>query len=280
MVLKLSNKVVPAGLQPHEFRYLGRSAHDQGDFGPEVGAVDMLRVDERGVAQGTRYVHLGVVEARGQIFVYMESGRLDVASWSSEAPTPGLEFSFTRCRDALEARRFFRHECLRLNLARLERKVIADAPVWTAKVDARARVEQAWLVRSLGEFVPGLPSRSRPQPQPRATAKLGPQRQLDLPGLAARERTSPRDESTPPRSDLLVRGILFDAQLEARRQGHAPSLAALEQIGRELLPMVVRRIAELSAAPTDTLEPTKPRSLALHTPPRARPKPGRLTVSN
>lgn len=188
MVLKLSNKVVPAGLHVHELRYLGRRAHEQGDFGVEVGAVDMIRVDEHGVAQGQRYIHIGVVALGSEVFVYMESGRIGVPSWSKGVPAPGLEFSFTRCTSLDAARRFFRNECLRLNLARLVR-----APVWAAKVDARARVDAAWLVSELGGFVPGLPGRVPARHTP-------PREPSSVPAVT----TAPRIAIVPEQLELLA----------------------------------------------------------------------------
>lgn len=265
MVLKLSNKVVPAGLRVHEFRYLGRRAYEQGDFGGEVGAVDMIRVDEHGVAQGTRYVHLGVVAVRGEVFVYMESGRIGVSSWSDGVAAPGLEFSFTRCRSLDEARRFFRNECLRLNLARLVR-----TPVWAAKVDARARVEQAWLVSELGGFVPGLPTRAGARTPTRASAPT----QLELlagVGEPARERDD--------RSEVVVRALVHEGRAALRERGLEPSLAALEQVAAELGPLVERRLAEL-AGETQEVPPVTTRPLGVHTPPRARTKPGRLALAS
>jgi hypothetical protein len=262
MVLKLSNKVVPAGLRVHELRYLGRRAREQGDFGVEVGAVDMLRVDERGIVQGTRYVHLGVVAVGDEVFVYMESGRVGVPSWTRGVPAPGLEFSFTPCTSLDAARRFFRNECLRLNLARLVR-----TPVWAAKVDARARVEQAWLVSELGGFVPGLPVRvpARHTP-PRQPASVPASR------FVAASRPTEPERPASEQAEVVVRALVHEGRATQRERGREPSLAALEQVATELRPLVERRLAELAG---EVHEPAP-----AHTPPRTRTKPGRLALAS
>jgi hypothetical protein len=224
MVVKLASKKIPVGFQPSEFRYVGRPASEQGDFGPEVGIVDMIPVDECGLTQGSRYFHIGVVEARGQWFVYMETGSADAGrSWIGDSPQSKLMFMFTRCRDQKEAHRFFRRQCMTMNFGRITRKCVDGRPVWAAKTHANGQVEPAWLVSGPVNRDRGLP-RIESEPE------------------------SEREEANiePVRADVLIRGILHDAKLASQARGVVPTLEALEQIGKEMLPMVMRRIAELS----------------------------------
>lgn len=244
MVVKLASKKIPVGFQPSEFRYVGRPASEQGDFGPEVGIVDMIPVDECGITQGSRYFHMGVVEARGQWFVYMETGSADAErSWIGDSPQSKLMFMFTRCRDQKEAHRFFRRQCMTMNFGRITRKCVDGRPVWAAKTHANGQVEPAWLVS----------------------------------GVANRERGLPRVESEqaeeasiePVRADVLVRGILHDAKLASQAHGVVPTLEALQQIGEELLPMVMRRIVELSTCKRGIMVGTmsgRPRANSMPTP--------------
>jgi hypothetical protein len=224
MVVKLASKKIPRGFQPSEFRYVGRPAHEQGDFGPDVGIVDMTPVDGRGNSDGSHYVHIGVVEARGEWFVYMEWARVDMGrSWFGDSPQPSLEFMFTRCRDRHEAHRFFRRQCMTMNVGRITQKRIGDSQVWAAKTDASGKLENAWIVGA-----PHCSDRGLPQPEPECVQAI------EAPVV-------------PVRADVLVRGILHDARIASQNRGDVPTLEALEQIGEELLPLVIRRIAELSA---------------------------------
>jgi hypothetical protein len=230
MVVKLASKKIPLGFQPSEFRYVGRPAADQGDFGPEVGIVDLVPVDARGASRGSRYFHIGVVEARGEWFVYMEWSRVDGGrSWFGDRPQSALEFMFTRCRDRQEAHRFFRRQCMTMNFGRITQKCIGGRRAWVARTNANGEVENAWLVRE-----PANPDRGLPQVEPEP---------VDA-NVVAIANWQPQ---APVRADVVVRGILHDAKLAAQGRGVVPTLEALEQIGEELLPLVVRRIAELSA---------------------------------
>jgi hypothetical protein len=230
MVVKLASKKIPLGLSPREFRYVGRTAGEQGDFGPEVGIVDMVPVNDRGITQESRYFHMGVVEARGQWFVYMETGPVaNGRSWIGDSPQSNLMFMFTRCRDQKEAHRFFRRQCMTMNFGRITRKCSDGKPIWAAKTNANGEAEPAWLVCE-----PSNPDRGLPQVEPeRVEASVVPVVEWQ-----------PHE---PVRAELLIRGVLHDAKLASHSRGVVPTLEALEQIGQELLPMVMRRIAELSA---------------------------------
>lgn len=147
MVVKLANKKIPVGFQPSEFRYVGRPASEQGDFGPQIGMADMVPVNGRGVIGESRYFHIGVVEAQGHWFVYMECGRASgERSWIGDSPRPGLDFMFARCRDEQDARRFFRRQCMTMNIGRILRSGVGAEPAWVAKTDVQGNPEDAWLV--------------------------------------------------------------------------------------------------------------------------------------
>ncbi|MFV8752404.1 hypothetical protein ACNOYE_17805 [Nannocystaceae bacterium ST9] len=215
MVVKLSSKQVPAGFQRHEFRYVGAVASEQGEFGPEIGIVDMVPIDERGIANPARYFHIGVVEARGQWFLYMEWG------WT-DAREPG--FMFVRCRDEQDARRYFRRQCVGMNVARIEH----------ARGGWQARAENAWLVHDDARER-GLPQRRMPASEPIERAC-----EAEVVRLADWQPSATR-------VDAMVRGLVHDARLAAQASGIVPTLELLEQVADELRPLVVQRIAELSS---------------------------------
>ena len=82
---------LPDNTTPDQFRYMGRTARRQGDFGADVGLADMLHVstdaDETinpyAPDKGNRYYHGGVVRhTSGSWFVYLEWG---TASFSDQS---------------------------------------------------------------------------------------------------------------------------------------------------------------------------------------------------
>ncbi len=225
MVVKLASKQIPSGFQPSQFRYAGRPAMEQGDFGPEVGSANLTPSKPQGV-RVARLFHVGVVEARGQWFVYIERGELGTGrSWDADEPAAGLDFMFVRCRDEADARRFFRNQCLSMTMARL------------AKTTLHGRVEDAWVIDGSLNHECGL-------------AQFG-----MVEGLAECEpanvvRIETRQPHSSARVDaqvgLLVRGMVHDARVAANAMGMVPTLEMLEQIADELRPQVMQRIAELS----------------------------------
>ena len=84
MPLKLDRKILPPGLTHTAFKYMGRPAKDQGDFGNDVGLADMCCVNQFGEANNAKYYHGGVVQGTdGSWWVYLEWGRLKAAkSWN------------------------------------------------------------------------------------------------------------------------------------------------------------------------------------------------------
>ena len=69
---KLGRKQFPSGFSPSDFRYEGRPAKDQDDFGDDVGIADMACVDQFGDSNTAKYYHMGVVSAKGKFFAYFE----------------------------------------------------------------------------------------------------------------------------------------------------------------------------------------------------------------
>ena len=48
MATKLDRKTLPSGTNASDFKYMGRAASDQGDFGSDVGIADCACVDQFG----------------------------------------------------------------------------------------------------------------------------------------------------------------------------------------------------------------------------------------
>ena len=102
MPTKLGRKELPAGFSPADFKYQGRPAKDQGDFGSDVGIADMACCNAFGEANNDKYYSAGVVQAKGQWFVYLEWGRAKPGnSWNGGFA--GQDFQFVQCSGEADA---------------------------------------------------------------------------------------------------------------------------------------------------------------------------------
>ena len=107
VAIKLGRKTIPGGYSSGDFKYMGRPARDQGDFGADVGIADMACVNQFGQANNSKHYHGGVVQSPdGQWWVYLEWGRIKPGkSWRSRFC--GQDFQFVSCSSEQDARRFF-----------------------------------------------------------------------------------------------------------------------------------------------------------------------------
>ncbi len=234
MVVKLARKTIPAGFQPSEFHYHGRFASDRGDFGGDVGIVDLI--DER---NDSTYFHAGIVTARGQWFVYIESGKTSASpSWQGNVPNVSIDFMFARCRDEQQARSFFRQQCM--------------TRIWSVQHPHRVDTSES-RTRGLASNctvprVGGGSDRGLAGPMKTVASVRGPATTPNQTEASAAEAEVPAD--TQPRvlamANALVRGTIHDARSVSLAAGFIPTLETLERVGAELLPLALQRIAELS----------------------------------
>ena len=158
MAVKFARKQVPPGLTPSDFIYKGRPAKQQGDFDAEVGIADMASVNQFEDRNSSKYYHAGVLEARGDWFVYTEWGRISGGrSWSGQTPKTAMDFMFTKCGNELEARSVFASQCRSKNLSRLTQKKVGDKTIWVAKTDKSGKAVDAYIVQALATRERGLP---------------------------------------------------------------------------------------------------------------------------
>jgi hypothetical protein len=153
VAVKLTRKTLPAGTSAAEFKYTGRPANDQGDFGSDVGIADMACVNQFGEANNSKYYHAGVVKSSsGKWFVYLEWGRITGAGNSWNGGFGGGDYQFVECSDEADARSFFASQCADKNTKRLTRTVVAGKDLWCAKAD-----KDGYLVQRLATRTRGLP---------------------------------------------------------------------------------------------------------------------------
>jgi len=149
MAKKLGRKQFPSGYSQNDFKYQGRPAKDQDDFGNEVGVVDMACVSQFGDTNTNKYYHAGVVLANGAWFVYFEWGkRFAGKSW--DGSFRGQDFQFVECTSEEEARKEFQKKCRSKNIKNLEQKNIAGNTVWVAKAGKSGYIVQQLATRERG----------------------------------------------------------------------------------------------------------------------------------
>ncbi len=251
MSVKFARKQLPIGFQPSEFRYQGRPARDQGDFDDEVGIADMASVNQFEQRNSSKYYHAGVVEARGQWFVYTEWGRISGGrSWASDSPKSAMDFMFVQCDAPAEARELFRKQCSSKNLGRLTKTTVAGKPIWAAKSDKQGKAQDAYIVQALATRERGLPDAyaikddsglSKPKPAESSAPK--PERK---PSRIA--RTADAQPQVLELAKALVGGTREYARAASEASGIIPTMAAVGEVRDQLLPIAMQRIAEITKA--------------------------------
>ena len=151
MATKLGRKELPSGKDPDSFKYMGRPASDQDDFGSDVGIVDMACVNQYGEANNSKYYHAGVVQSGASWMVYLEWGRISGGkSWNGGFG--GGDFMFVDCSSEADARAFFEKQCRSKNIKRLEKKKVGSATIWAGK-----NGKDGYIVQRLATRERGLP---------------------------------------------------------------------------------------------------------------------------
>src|SRR5689334_12884064 len=98
MATKLTRKALPSGYSPNDFKYVGRPAVDQGDFGPDVGIADMACVNQFGESNNAKHYHGGVVQSgNGAWWVYLEWGRISPGKSWEGSYFRGQDFQMVQC---------------------------------------------------------------------------------------------------------------------------------------------------------------------------------------
>jgi hypothetical protein len=155
MGTKLGKKEIPSGHAAGDFKYVGRPAKDQGDFGSDVGLADMACVNQFGEANNSKYYHGGVVQSTktNGWFCYFQWGRIKSAgeSWVSGSFRE-QDFQFVECSSEADARSDFAKQMNSKNTKRLVSKQVGGVTVWMAKPD-----DDGYIVQSLATRTRGLP---------------------------------------------------------------------------------------------------------------------------
>ena len=241
MATKLGRKELPSGQDPNGFKYKGRPANDQGDFGADVGIADMACVNQFGEANNSKYYHAGVVQSPdGRWWVYLQWGRISPGkSWNGSAFTGG-DFQFVECNSESDARDFFDGQCRDKNTKRLQQTSIGGKMIWAAKAD-----KDGYIVQRLATCERGLPDAysikdgTGVAPKPVVTASA-----------TAPTPTAPAKTYHPQVISLaqsLVGGTKDFARAASAATGIVPTLAAIEEVRNDCIPTALKLLAKIGA---------------------------------
>ena len=240
MAVKLGRKMLPSGYSAHDFKYMGRPANDQGDFGPDVGVADMACVNQFGEANNAKHYHGGVVQSGdGKWWVYLEWGRIKPGkSWGNYFN--GQDFQFVQCSSEAEARSQFRSQMVSKNTSRLVKKDIGGKTIW-----AGAAGKDGYIVQKLATRERGLPDAYTIKDSSGVEVKKD---AAPAPVKAAPEIKKPTREYQKQVIQLaqsLVLGTRQYARAASEATGVIPTMSAIEEVRDELLPLALKEIARV-----------------------------------
>jgi len=237
MATKLGRKEMPAGLSADDFKYMGRPANDQGDFGSDVGIADMGCVNQFGEANNAKYYHAGVVQGSGRWFVYLEWGRMKAAkSWNGGFG--GGDFQFVECTGEGDARDFFAKQCGSKNVKRLIQQTIAGKLIWTAK-----KGKDGYLVQRLATREKGLPDAYTIKDDSGVTKTAAPKA-----APKAKKAAKPSRTFQPEVASLaaaLVGGTKTYARSLSAASGITPTMDTINEVRNDLIPAALDRIKKV-----------------------------------
>lgn len=237
MATKLDRKTLPAGTNASDFKYMGRPASDQGDFGSDVGIADCSCVNQFGSEEGdknnNKYYHGGVVQAKGRFYCYLEWGRVKAGkSWNGSFT--GGDFQFVECSSEADARAFFASQMADKNTKRLSQKSIGGRMIWAAKEG-----KDGYLVQRLATRERGLPDAytikdsTGVAPALKVGSTLAPN--VTVTGISA----APAKTHHPAVLSLarsLVGGTKDYARAASAATGITPTMAAINDVRDNLIP--------------------------------------------
>lgn len=238
---KLGRKEMPSGYSPTDFKYMGRPAKDQGDFGADVGIGDMACVNQFGEANNAKGYHGGVVQSTdGKWWCYFEWGRIKPGkSWNGNSFTGAVQdFQFYRCDSESDARSAFRKQMESKNTKRLVRKDIGGAQVWTSKEG-----DDGYIVQALATREKGLPDALLIKDDTGVTKKAAASAPSSAPKAKAPSVTY--QAQVVQLANALVGGTKTYTKALSAATGVVPTMAAITQVRDQLIPAALDRIAKV-----------------------------------
>lgn len=244
MATKLGRKKLPQGLAADDFKYMGRPAKDQDDFGSDVGIADMACVNQFGEANNSKHYHAGVVNTNGRWYVYLEWGRIAPGkSWEHEI-FHGQDFQFVECSDEADARAFFEKQARLKNIKRLTQSTIGGKKIWTAKTDKHGKVKDGYIVQSLAARERGLPDAYSIKDDSGIDKMI--KEAAKKKGKKKITKSVKRYQSqVVALANSLVGGTRDYARAAQQATGIIPTMDAIEQVRDEYIPLALERIQKI-----------------------------------
>jgi hypothetical protein len=231
---------MPSGCTADAFKYQGRPAKDQDDFGGDVGIADMVCVNQFGDANNNKYYHAGVVQQKAQWFVYLEWGRVSGGGKTWDPNFCGQDFQFVMCGSEAEARDFFQKQCRDKNIKRLESKTIGSKAIWVGKAGKDGYVVQRLATRSRG-----LPDACLIKDD------SGVEKKVDTAAkpAAAKKKAATKKVDAQPQVVALVKSLVGGtadyARAASKASGVTPTMDAIQEVRDELIPQALELIKKI-----------------------------------
>jgi len=241
MATKLGRKEFPSNFSADDFKYQGRPAVDQDDFGPDVGIADMVCIDQLGSDNKNKYYHAGVVNADGSWFVYLEWGRI-VGGKSWDQGFQSQDYQFVQCNGEADARAFFEKQCRTKNIKVIEKKKIGSSEIWVGK-----KGKSGYVVQKLATRERGLPDAYGIKDDS-GVAKKGTKKK------AAKKKTKSKKKiDAQPQvialAKSLVGGTVDYARAAAAKSGVTPTMDSIAKVRDELIPDALGILAKIGTDP-------------------------------
>lgn len=237
MATKLGRKEMPAGCSADDFKYQGRPAVEQDDFGPEVGIVDMVCVNQFGDANNNKYYHAGVVNANGAWYVYLEWGRVSGGGKTWDGNFKGQDFQFVKCSNEDDARAFFEKQCRSKNIKRLQQKSIGGKQIWVGKAG-----KDGYVVQRLATRERGLPDATLIKDDSGVDKKATKKKPAKK--KAARKKIDAQPQVIALAKSL-VGGTADYARAASKAAGVTPTMEAITEVRDELIPEALELIKKI-----------------------------------
>lgn len=235
MARKLEQKEMPAGHVAGDFKFMGRPAKDQGDFGSEVGLVDCACVDQFG-KNANKYYFSGVVQSTKTSgwYCYFEWGRIfSGKSWNGHFA--GQSFQFVECSGETEARSEFFKQMTDKNTKRGQWTDVAGVRVFVAKPG-----KDCYIVQNLAVREKGLPDayliKDSTGVAPKVTATVS------APVTKSVKVAKSFHPEVLRLAQSLVGGTKTYTRALSAAAGVSPTMASITQVRDSLIPAALQRI--------------------------------------
>jgi hypothetical protein len=235
---KLGKKELPAGHGPDDFKYKGRPAVDQDDFGTEVGIADGACVNQFGDANNSKYYHGGVVQSGdGKWWCYFEWGRIEGGkTWEGGSAKRSATFQFWPCGGEADARARFEKQMQSKNVKRLVQK----GKIWVSKLDSKGKSKDGYIVQRLATRERGLPDaytiKDDSGVEKKSTKK-------------AKKKAAPKKIDAQPQvialTKALVGGTADYARAKATESGITPTMEAITEVRDDLIPQALKILQKI-----------------------------------